>query len=176
MTPDELEQQLRTLLVEEGFAWILQQVDETIAAGKPEDVSVTKRRRSPRDQRSWEPRYPTDELSFEVRITETVTTPVAAESPRNFVQTNTYTAAERASLILQAIRSVLVDMPKAHKEQVALLTQGSAPLVTSVEFLQDENARGESATVIREGQPAPLLLDSEKVDQLVRALDEGLRQ
>src|SRR5688572_8234928 len=98
MNPDELEQQLRTLLTEEGFAWILGQVDETIAAGKSEDVSVKKRTRASRRRGSGEPRYQTNEYSIEIPSTETdfLIRPAVNESPGSHVKTNAYTAAERA--------------------------------------------------------------------------------
>ncbi|GAA3152338.1 hypothetical protein [Nonomuraea roseoviolacea] len=177
MNPDELEQQLRTLLAEEGFAWILEQVDETIAAGKPEDVSVKKRTRPARRRGSGGSRHQTHTYSIGIQPTETnfLITPVASESPGSHIKTNTYTAAERASLILQAVRSVLVDIPKVHKEQLVLLSRESSASVSSVAFLPDENGRGEQTTVIaREGQPAPFLPESERIDQLLRALEEGL--
>ncbi|MCG5216554.1 hypothetical protein [Streptosporangium sp. KLBMP 9127] len=177
MTPDELEQQLRDLLAEEGFAWILRQVDETIAVGKPEDVSVQKRTRASRSRQSGEPQYWTLQFPDEERMSETgfLTKPVVTESSKAHVQTNAYNAVERANLILEAVRSVFVDMSKVHKAQAVLLAQRSDPLVASVEFRPDENARGEQAIVIaREGQPDPILPDGEQIDQLVRALQEGL--
>lgn len=112
-----VEDELRDALREAGLGWLLDEVDRTIAEGRP----VVRGRKGERRPFT---------LEFDARDGE-----VTAED---------FTASERVELILDALRRTLVDAPDLADETARLLAEsesGASPAVVFVDPASDEERR-----------------------------------
>lgn len=147
MNPEELESRLRTMLAEAGLMWVLQQVDETISAGRAEVVTVkSSRRRMRRDIGQTESIFEAlneEPLSvYEEREPYRVEKFTGIDASKAQISTSPLSASDRVRVLLEAIQRLLVDLPRVHREQVELLCSHeiSAPLVDDIEFRRDSGA------------------------------------
>ncbi|MEV4399997.1 hypothetical protein [Nonomuraea sp. NPDC049607] len=176
VTPDELEQQLRTLLAEAGLSWVLQQVDDAVAEGNSEEVRLKAQRARPRG------RYGDEEAIFihDEVVYERVSIPSHREpdGARIHITTRPYTTAERVQLLIAALRRLLIDLPRVQQEQVKLLSlhQGDAPRVEGIQFLRDEGTSRASTEITILPQSSDSMVSEDTLLVLLTAIEAKVRE
>ncbi|MEV3954333.1 hypothetical protein [Streptomyces albogriseolus] len=135
----ELEDGLRSIIRSAGLAWLLDELDATIAAGVAEEKLLRRRSRSIADGPE----------GYETIM-------VAEESPDAYrrsiqrgatlvVTTRPMTSRERAELFLEALRRLLLELPRIEDEALKIMadsgSQERVP-IRSVRFAPDESLSG----------------------------------
>lgn len=145
-----VEQDLRDVVIGSPLEWVLEEVDDAVDAGVPEEKVL--RRRSQRGSNSEETAFVLEAVRYETLSRAEVGDREFSLSDKKgtvVVTTRPMTAEERLRLFYDALRRVLVDLPEI--EENTLDTLGSVPeeeqgervQVISVRFADSgEGARG----------------------------------
>jgi len=125
-----LERGMRTLLTESGLGWVRVSIEEGIVAGTHTEVSIP-RRSSMRN----EPPSLFDEDGFQYKE------PLPSSGGRPLIGNVRLSQVERVTLVTQAIRRLIVELPEIHQEIMKrLATNDEADMaVAGIEFVPDED-------------------------------------
>jgi hypothetical protein len=125
-----LEQGMRVLLTESGLEWVRASIEEGIAAGAHTEVSI------PRRSQRNEPPSLFDEDDFRYKE------PSPGAGGRQLIGNVRLSQVERVTLITQALRRLIVELPEIHADTMKHLasTDGEADMpVAGMQFLPDED-------------------------------------
>lgn len=145
----QVEQELREALVDVGLRWVLDEIDDAIAAGVPEEKIL--RRRSHRTGSEGQP-YSSAEVAEQYEVVGLVrTSGKEYEASRRrgdlVIAPRPMTLQERVRLLLDALRRILIELPEIELEITKTLREvsdgdeGSRTEVNEVTFEPDENSR-----------------------------------
>ncbi|TCC16280.1 hypothetical protein [Kribbella sindirgiensis] len=119
----QIEEQLRTLLEGTDLEWVLDEVDEAIAEGVPEEGILRRRPRKarpPREQDLWSDAAE-EYMILNLRQIESGELEASRKSGTLVVTTRPMTVRERVLLLLDAVRRVIVELPAIEAETLDLL-------------------------------------------------------
>jgi hypothetical protein len=126
-----LERGMRALLTESGLGWVRASIEEGIAAGTHTEVSIPRR-----SSRGNEPPSLFDEDGFQYKG------PSPTSGGRQLIGNVRLSQAERVTLITQAIRRLIAELPEIHQDTMKRLapTDDEADMaVAGMEFVPDED-------------------------------------
>lgn len=179
MREDELsrlEEQLRQELITSGFEWLMDAVDESVAAGVPQE-KLLRRRRQVRRQES-----PFDGADYE----EPEYTAVSEYTQRQYragqrsgsvvISTRPMDARERVEQLLDALHRMFVELPDVEESTLAILGEGDerrSP-VRSIAFVApDGERRGAGRETVLSRERA--MSSRRNIAEVIGAVKEALR-
>jgi hypothetical protein len=126
-----LERGMRALLTESGLGWVRANIEDGIAAGTRTEVSIPRR-----SSRGNEPPSLFDEDGFQYKELS------SSSGGRQLIGNVRLSQAERVTLIIQAIRRLIVELPEIHQDtmkRLALTDDEADMAVAGMEFVPDED-------------------------------------
>jgi hypothetical protein len=126
-----LERGMRALLTESGLGWVRASIEDGIAAGTHTDVSIPRR-----SSRGNEPQSLFDEDGFQYKELS------PSSGGRQLIGNVRLSQAERVTLITQAIRRLIVELPEIHQDtmkRLAPIDDEADTAVAGMEFVPDED-------------------------------------
>lgn len=173
------DQQIRALLMESKLRWVLDEVDQAIAMGVPEERVLRRRagrRRAEQDlDLAAADRYETVSLG----VIKTAEREASRQAGTLVTTTRPMTIQERVELLFEALRRVLTEVPEIEKETLKTLFAtpggdvGQRGAVMSVSFVPSEDSQ---MRPVHEVILSDYRLSAEQHDRLITLFHQALAE
>ncbi|MBA6439479.1 hypothetical protein [Streptomyces sp. GMR22] len=172
----ELEQQLQQVLIESGFAWLMDAVEDSAAAGVPQEKLLRRRRKS-RDQENpfeegarEEPEYTTvsEYTQRQYRAGQRTGSVVISTRPMH--------TQERVELLLDSLHRMFVELPEVEENTLSILGEGDerrAPVHRVAFIPADTDRRLSTRETVLSRERAER--HRRNLSQVIDAIREGVR-